>query len=141
VPFEIPELLVIPGIADDRRDDGTLPPKTSSPISREKKARNRTLSSNQLCLGLYTTSRAAHMNSGRGSMGSALAVSAPGIILELGRSSHHCGLRTWVPGCSMLRYVWVFPVLPFASRLHILRGLTGTAPMHCHIFGTVRRDY
>jgi hypothetical protein len=61
VPFEIPELLVIPGIADGRRYDGTLPPRTSSPISREKKAKNRTLSSNQLFLGfIYDAARSSH---------------------------------------------------------------------------------
>jgi hypothetical protein len=80
----VTELFVIPGIDDPTWYDGTLPPKSSSRISREKKAKNRTLSSNLLFGGLYTTPRPCHLMSVRGSMGCALAVSIPGLSLELG---------------------------------------------------------
>jgi hypothetical protein len=81
--FAIPPLLLIPGIADDHRNHNGLLAKPSSPISPEKKAKNKTLSSNQLFLGLYQSPRACHMNSVHGYMGTALVVSSPGISSEL----------------------------------------------------------
>jgi hypothetical protein len=84
VNSEIPGLLVIPGIADDPQEDCADPAKPSSRVSREKKAKNRTLSSNQLFLGLCQSPRAAHMNSVHGYMGLEIVTSCANISPELG---------------------------------------------------------
>jgi hypothetical protein len=75
---EIHGLMVIPGL-----DGSIFPVKPSSPISKEKKVTIRTLSSNQLFLGMCQTPRAAHMNALHGSMGFEMQVSAPEISAEL----------------------------------------------------------
>jgi hypothetical protein len=85
---EITALLVIPGVGDVRQADDALLAKPSSRISKQKKAQFRTLSSNQLFLGMCQTPRAAHMNALHGSMGFEIQVSAPEISAELAAIIH-----------------------------------------------------
>jgi hypothetical protein len=80
---EISALLVIPGVAPVGDADDTLFARPSSRISKQKKAQLRTLSSNQLFLGICQTPRAAHMNARHGSLGFQMQASAPEISAEL----------------------------------------------------------
>jgi hypothetical protein len=80
---EITALMVIPGI-----DGSIFPTKPSSPISPERKAKIRTLSSNELFLGLYQSPRASFMNYVHGSMGVEMVASAPTILPEFAAIIH-----------------------------------------------------
>jgi hypothetical protein len=64
--FDLPQLMVIPGLNDPPCLARCLASKPSSRISAEKKARGRSLSATQFFMGLYESPRAAFLNSVHG---------------------------------------------------------------------------